>query len=117
MRRTFQKLLVFSTLSLVALGTKKRAADFFPRGSGAILNMNPEEFEEAMQTTDTLMFLYVFDSEQEKSQQVNKQILSPLLDEMKGYFKFVAFDCQEDQVKQSQRFKQMCEKEEYTPFF
>ena len=48
---------------------------------------------------------------------MNQQMLSPVLDEMKGYFKFTAFDCQEELVKKSQRFKQMCEKEEYTPFF
>jgi hypothetical protein len=39
------------------------------------------------------------------------------LEELKGYFKFVAFDCQEQSVKDNQRFKQMCEKEEYLPFF
>jgi hypothetical protein len=69
MRRTFQKLLLLSTLTMwAALGAKKRAVDFFPRGSGAVLNLSPEEFEDVMATTDQLLFLYVFDSEQEKSQ-------------------------------------------------
>jgi hypothetical protein len=63
MRRTFQKLLVVSTLALLSSCAKKKASDFFPRGSGAILNMKPEEFEDTMQTTDQLLFLYVFDSE------------------------------------------------------
>jgi hypothetical protein len=48
---------------------------------------------------------------------MNTQILSPVLEEMKGYFKFAAFDCREDAVKKSERFKQMCEKDEYIPFF
>ena len=68
MTRTFQKLLVISTLTMMVLGAKKRAVDFFPRGSGAVLNLSPEEFEDTMATTDQLLFLYVFDSEQEKSQ-------------------------------------------------
>jgi thioredoxin-like negative regulator of GroEL len=100
MKRTFQKLLVISALTLAVLSApKKRSSDFFPRGSGVVLNMNSDDFEDTVQTTDNLIFLYVFDSEQDKSQQVNKQILSPILDEMKGYFKLVAFDCQEDHVK------------------
>jgi hypothetical protein len=79
--------------------------------------MPPSEFEESIQSTDQLLFLYVFDAENEKSKQMNTQIIGPTLEELKGYFKFVAFDCQEQVVKENQRFKQMCEKEEYLPFF
>ena len=43
-------------------------------------------------------------------------IIKPLTEELKGYLKFVAFDCHNEEVKNSGRFK-MCEKEEYTPFF
>jgi hypothetical protein len=40
-----------------------------------------------------------------------------VLEEFKGYFKLAAFDCQDEQVKVSQRFKSMCEKADHTPFF
>ena len=68
MKRTFWKLLALSALlSVSALAAKNRASTFFPRGTGAILNMPPSEFEESMQSTDQLLFLYVFDAEHEKS--------------------------------------------------
>ena len=119
--RTFQKILLFSSL-LALLGhsapnVKSRASNFFPRGSGAIMNMGNDEFEQVMANPDHMMFLYVFDSEQEKSKQMNSQIVSPVLDEMKGYFKFLAFNCQEEEVKKSQRFKEMCSKDDHLPYF
>ena len=43
--------------------------------------------------------------------------MSPLLNELKGYFKFLAFDCQFDEVKNSEKFKQICAKDEHTPYF
>ena len=61
-------------------------------------------------------FLYVFDSLQDKSEQMNSQIIIPLTEELKGYLKFYAFDCRDPEVKDSGRFK-MCENEDYTPFF
>jgi hypothetical protein len=86
-QRSFSKLLI-TTLALLGLTTcaKTRASDFFPKGSGAILNMPGEEFEELMQTTDKLLFLYVFDSQQDKSKQMNTQMISPLVEELKGFF-------------------------------
>ena len=48
---------------------------------------------------------------------MNSQIISPTLEKLKGYFKLTAFDCREDEIKKSERFKQMCEKDEYIPFF
>jgi hypothetical protein len=44
------------------------------------------------------------------------QIIVPAIEELKGYAKWYAFDCQEAEVKDSKRFT-MCDKEEYTPFF
>jgi hypothetical protein len=73
--RNFQKiLLVQSLLSLLTLSApnpKGRASNFFPRGSGAIMNLDDAEFENVMSTSDHMLFLYVFDSEQEKSKQMN----------------------------------------------
>ena len=94
-----------------------RASTYFPKGSGVILNMGETEFEQTMQTDDSLMFLYLFDSKQEKSKQMNEQIMTPLLNELKGYFKFLAFDCQEEGNKNSTRFKDICSKDEHMPFF
>lgn len=79
--------------------------------------MPGEEFEEMMQTTDSLLFTYVFDSEQDKSKQMNTQMINPIVEELKGFFKLVAFDCQDKEVKQSTRYKQICDKDEYIPFF
>lgn len=81
------------------------------------MNLNDTEFETMMTTSDHMIFLYVFDSEQEKSKQMNSQIVSPVLDEMKGYFKFLAFNCQEEEIKIGQRFKEMCAKDTNIPFF
>lgn len=36
---------------------------------------------------------------------------------MKGYFKFLAFNCQEEAIKTGQRFKEMCTKDTHIPFF
>jgi|LauGreDrversion4_2_1035121.scaffolds.fasta_scaffold1166857_2 hypothetical protein len=44
-------------------------------------------------------------------------IINPVIEELKGYFKLLAFDCNELEVKASQRFKQICENEDYKPFF
>lgn len=119
--RNFQKLLLtlssLAALLQAAPSTKNRAANYFPRGSGAILNMKSEQFVEAMNSEDQLMFIYVFDSEQEKSTQMNTQIISPMLEELKGYVKFLAFDCQNEEVKASDKFSQICQKDEYLPFF
>ena len=119
--RTFQKLLLVSSLvallSKAAPNPKSRASNFFPRGSGAIMNLNDTEFESVMSTSDQMILLYVFDSEQDKSKQMNSQIVSPVLDEMKGYFKFLAFNCQEEEIKNSQRFKDLCAKDTNIPFF
>ena len=73
--RKFQKLSLLCTLglSLFALcvvgqgNAKNRAAAFFPRGSGVILNMAPGELDKLMETDSNLLFFYVFNSEQEKS--------------------------------------------------
>jgi hypothetical protein len=64
-----------------------------------------------------MIFLYVFDSQQDKSKQMNEQILSTTLEELKGYFKFLAFDCQDEGVKAEKRFTQLCEKDDHVPFF
>ena len=40
-----------------------------------------------------------------------------MLEELKGYFKVYAFDCQTPEVAGSQRFKVICEKEDNHPFF
>ena len=44
-------------------------------------------------------------------------MLTPLLEEFKGYFKLLAFDCLSDEVSGQARFKQVCEKEDHLPFF
>lgn len=82
--------------------------------------MDSDQFEQTMQGEDSLMFLYVFDSELERSKQMTEQIINPILDELKGYFKLYAFDCQDKLVALHDRFKQFCEddkREERTPFF
>ena len=81
------------------------------------MNLPENEFEEMMSSSDHMMFIYVFDSEQEKSKQMNSQIVSPVLDEIKGYFKFLAFNCQEEEIKSSGRFKEICNKDDNIPFF
>jgi hypothetical protein len=48
---------------------------------------------------------------------MNSQIVSPVLDEIKGYFKFFAFNCQEEGIKASARFKDLCSKDDHLPFF
>ena len=118
--RKFQNLLLLSSLFLLARcapSAKNRASAYFPRGSGVILNMPESEFEQMMAASDHMLFLYVFDSEQEKSKQMNSQIVSPVLDEIKGYFKFLAFNCQEEEIKSSGRFKEICGKDDHLPFF
>jgi hypothetical protein len=40
-----------------------------------------------------------------------------VLEELKGYFKFYAFDCRHEQVAKSQRFSQVCDKQDYLPYF
>ena len=40
-----------------------------------------------------------------------------MLEELKGYFKFYAFDCRHEQVAKSQRFSQVCDKQDYLPYF
>jgi hypothetical protein len=44
-------------------------------------------------------------------------IVNPMLDELRGYAKLLAFDCNNEEVKGSTRFKQICEKEDHVPFF
>jgi hypothetical protein len=51
-----------AALTLGAKGGKDRAGNYFPSGSGAVLNMNEEKFESTIVTEDQLMFLYLFDS-------------------------------------------------------
>lgn len=69
--RKFQNLLLLlSSLAVLAKGAanpKGRASSFFPRGSGVIMNLGESEFEQALSASDHMIFLYVFDSEQEKS--------------------------------------------------
>ncbi|CDW85441.1 UNKNOWN [Stylonychia lemnae] len=120
-RRNFQNILLLLGLvtlqgSLVQGAKKSRASDFFPKGSGVILNYKPSQFEEEIQKkSDQLVFLYVFDSEQQKSQQMNDQIMKPILEELKNYCQWYAYDCHEPEVKDSKKFK-MCENEDHTPF-
>ena len=39
------------------------------------------------------------------------------MDQLKGYLKFYAFDCQNEEIKSAKERFKMCEKEDYTPFF
>ena len=121
---SFQKILLLIALSItLSLAKKKRHStvevDSGPFGADYDILMNPsfKNFEEGIDKSNHLMFLYVFDSKSDKSSQMNEQILKPVMDELKGYLKFYAFDCQNEEVQNNKdRFK-MCENEEHTPFF
>lgn len=71
-KRKFQNLLLL--LGLTALSTmmtsakKGRAADYFPPGIGVKLNVDDKKFEDEISKSDQLVFLYVFDSQGERSQ-------------------------------------------------
>ena len=68
MRGIFQKLLLLSTIAAVSMGAssaKKKAQSFFPKGSGALVNLSPAEFEDTMLDSDQLLFIFVYDSEDE----------------------------------------------------
>jgi hypothetical protein len=74
-------------------------------------------FEEEIKNLNHLAFLYVYNSEQDKSKQMTEQILKPTMDELAGYLKFYAYDCQYEEVKNAKERFKMCENEDYTPFF
>ena len=80
------------------------------------MNAPVATFDEETQGSNHLVFIYVFDSQQEKSKQMSENIIAPTAKELKGYLKFYAFDCRNTEVKSSGRFT-MCDNEEYTPFF
>lgn len=121
---SFQKILLLVVLSITLVVAKKKKHstvddDNNPFGSEyeVVMNQNMKEFEDGLNKNNHLIFLYVFDSKSDRSSQMNNQILKPVLDELKGYFKIYAFDCQHEEVKaQKDRFK-MCDNEEHTPFF
>ena len=58
-----------------------------------MLNADPAELENLMLKTNYLNMIYVIDSQQDKSAQMTEQIIKPLLNELKGYFKLYVFDC------------------------
>eukprot|EP00347_Sterkiella_histriomuscorum_P011459 403372372 len=119
-KRNFQNILLLLGLitlnSSYTLAKKGRAADFFPPGSGMKLNSDPSKLDEELGKQDQLVFLYVFDSSGDRSTQMNNMIMHPLLDEMKHYCSWYAFDCNDEDIKASKRFN-VCENPEHTPFF
>lgn len=68
------------------------------------VNLSQEETEKALADSDLISFVYVFDSQQEKSIQFNDQIMTPLLEELKGYNNWFAFDCSAEGIRESKRF-------------
>ena len=110
----FQKILILTILYCAfTLAKKKRShtvdSESNPFGDyDIVLNPPLEGFEDYFTKSNNLIFLYVFDSKQDRSTQLTEQILKPIMDELKGYLKFYAFDCQNETVSsQKERFK-MC---------
>ena len=120
----FQKIFILLCFAFLhTLAKKKRHSPTTDEntifGSEYDITINPiiEEFESTISKSNHLIFLYVFDSQLERSKQMNEMILKPIMDELKGYLNFVGFDCQNPDVRaQTERFK-MCQDEEHTPFF
>lgn len=40
-----------------------------------------------------------------------------MIEELKGYAKIMAFDCKNEEVSASEKFKQICDKDDHIPFF
>ncbi len=64
------------------------------------VNSNPTMpyLEQAMQTTNYLLFLFVYDKSNEKSMEVATEVIPKLAKDLEGYMLFFAFDCESEQV-------------------
>jgi hypothetical protein len=83
---------------------------------GIVLNEPLASFEEKTMNSDHLVLVYIFDSYQYKSLEMNKKIIIPLMDDLKGMIKVYAFDCENSAVSANPDKFYMCGTDADVPY-